>query len=368
MVRKVGSSRIVREIGRGGMGIVYEAFQEALDRPVAVKALDPKRARSKEVSERFRREGKVYARLQHEAIVAVHDLVEKDDALYLVTDFVDGTDLGRLVREGGALPPDCVAVVGARVAEALDYVHFNALLHRDVKPANIMVSRDGEVKLMDFGIAKGEDDASLTRVGMLVGSPSYMAPEVLAGEEAGPAADVWALGVSLYELVTGEKPFRGNDADELFAAIAHARFPGVRALAPDCPRRLARAVERCLSRRPARRYRSAGALARALHGVAARLLRRGLHPRARLVALLANRGFVTEEVALTKLDRSTLHATRIADARGAATVAEVPGRRPARLAATALVALVAVLAPFPARPAHASTLKRGASAQSPSRS
>ncbi len=345
MVRKVGSSRIVREIGRGGMGIVYEAFQEGLDRAVAVKALDTKLARSKEVVERFRREGRAYAKLRHEAIVQVHDLVEKEDGLYLVTEFVDGTDLARLLR-GGALPADCVALVGARVAEALDYVHFNALLHRDVKPANLMLSRDGEVKLMDFGIAKGEADHSLTRAGMLVGSPSYMAPEVLAGEEAGPAADVWALGVTLYELLTGEKPFRGKNADELFAAISRGKFRSVRSRAPDCPRRVARAVERCLACRPAARFRSAGALSRALLGIAAKLVRRGVHPRARLVALLANRGFVTEEIALTKLDLSTLHATRIADSRGTATKAEFPvhRRRRASLAAMALLAFAAGVA------------------------
>jgi serine/threonine-protein kinase len=346
MVRKVGSSRIVREIGRGGMGVVYEAFQEGLDRPVAVKALDTKLARSREVVERFRREGRAYAKLRHEAIVQVHDLVEKDDGLYLVTELVDGTDLAKLLAQGGALPPDCVALVGARVAEALDYVHFNALLHRDVKPANVMVSREGEVKLMDFGIAKGEADSSLTRAGMLVGSPSYMAPEVLAGEEAGPAADVWALGVSLYELLTAEKPFRGKDAEELFQVIGRGKFRPIRSLAPDCPRRLARAVERCLARRPAARFRSGSALARTLHPVAARLLPRGVHPRARLVALLANRGFVTEEIALTKLDLSTLHATRLADARGTATKAEFPvhRRRRASFAVLAVLALAAGVA------------------------
>jgi serine/threonine-protein kinase len=342
-VRKVGTSRIVREIGRGGMGVVYEGRQEELDRPVAVKALDPKLARSKEVVERFRREGRAYARLRHEAIVAVHDLVEKEDGLFLVTEFVDGADLARLLATGGALPPDCAAVVGARVAEALDYVHFNGLLHRDVKPANVMASREGEVKLMDFGIAKGEDDASLTRAGMLVGSPSYMAPEVLAGEAAGPPADVWALGVSLYELLTGEKPFRGRDAEELFAAIQRGKFRRVRALAPGCPRRLARAVERCLSRAPQARFKSAGALARELDAIGARLLPRGLHPRARLVALLANRGFVTEAIALAKLDASTLAATRVADSRGTATKAEFPVRR-RRRASLALAALLAVAA------------------------
>ncbi len=348
MVRKVGSSVIQREIGRGGMGVVYEAKQEALDRSVAVKALDTKLARSKEIVERFRREGRAYAKLRHEAIPAVHDLVEKDDGIYLVTEFVDGSDLARVLAQGGALPADCVAVVGAKVAEALDYVHFNGLLHRDVKPANVMISREGEAKLMDFGIAKGEADSSLTRAGMLVGSPSYMAPEVLAGEEAGGSADVWALGVSLYELLTGEKPFRGKDAEELFAAIQRGRFPRVRSLAPDCPRRLARAVERCLSRKPASRFRGAGAAARALEAIAARLVPRGLHPRARLVALLANRGFVTEEVALTRMDLSTLHATRIADTRGTATRAEFPvrRRRRARLAVAVVIAAAAGLATF----------------------
>jgi eukaryotic-like serine/threonine-protein kinase len=342
MVRKVGTSRVVRQIGRGGMGVVYEAFQDGLDRPVAVKVLDTKLLRSKEVTERFRREGRAYARLRHEAIVAVHDLVERDDGLYLVTDFVDGADLARIVATGGALPPDCVAVVGAQIAAALDYVHWSALLHRDVKPANVMVSRNGEVKLMDFGIAKGEGDLSLTRAGMLVGSPSYMAPEVLAGEEAGPPSDVWALGVSLYELVTGDKPFRGKDAEELFQVIAKGKFQHVRALAPSCPRRLARIIERCLAKRVPVRWSSAGDLARALDGCAARLLGK-VHPRARLVALLANRGFATEEIALTKVDLSTLHRTRVADRRGSSTAASFPVRRRLRLR-RALAAVLAVAA------------------------
>jgi serine/threonine-protein kinase len=312
MVRKVGTSRVVREIGRGGMGVVFEAFQEGLDRPVAVKALDVKLARSKELVERFRREGRAYAQLRHQAVVAVHDLVEKDDTLYLVTDFVDGADLNKVLAKGGTLPPDCTAIVGARVAEALDYVHFNKLLHRDVKPANVMLSRDGEVKLMDFGIAKDQTAADLTKVGMLVGSPSYLAPEVLNGDVADARADVWALGITLYELVTGEKPFRGKDAEELFGAIRRGHFRHVRTLAPDCPRRLARAIERSLERRPRLRWKSAGAFARELDGCAEKMLG-GMHPQARLVALMANRGFADEKEALTRIDAASLMKTRAVD-------------------------------------------------------
>jgi serine/threonine protein kinase len=342
MVRKVGTARIVREIGRGGMGVVYEAEQEALDRPVAVKALDPKLARNEEVLERFRREGKAYARLRHEAIVAVHDLVEKEEGIFLVTEYVDGADLAKILAEGGPLPADCVAIVGARVAEALDYVHFEKLLHRDVKPANVMVSRLGEVKLMDFGIAKAETDHGLTSDGMLVGSPSYMAPEVLEGDSGSPAADVWSLGVSLFELLTGEKPFNGKTAQELFTAIRKGRHRRVRSLAPDCPRRLARVVERCLAKRRESRWPSAGALAQALEATSRKLLPRKMHARGRLVAMLTHRGFVTEAVALTRIEISTLESTAFEDAaHGPRTSVEFP--RPHRAAHPGLRHALALL-------------------------
>lgn len=311
-VRKVGTCRIVRELGRGGMGVVYEAFQEGLDRRVAVKALDAKLARSRELVERFKREGRAYAQLRHQAVVAVHDLVEKEDTLYLVTDFVDGADLNRVLTQGGPLPPACVAVVGARVADALDYVHFNKLLHRDVKPANVMVSREGEVKLMDFGIAKDQTATDLTRDGMLVGSPSYIAPEVLGGEPGDAKADIWALGVTLYELACGEKPFRGPDAEMLFNSIRRGEFPRLRSVVPSMPRRLARAIEKCLEKRPRARWNTAGAMARELERCGERVLG-DIHPQARLVALMAHRGFAQEEEALTKIDRASLLATRAVD-------------------------------------------------------
>src|SRR5688500_15121422 len=133
-VRKVGTCRIVRELGRGGMGVVYEAMQDDLERRVAVKELPSDSAARKEAVERFRREGVAGARLRHQSIVTVHDLIEKNDSLYLITELVDGSDLAKLLENGGPFSPAVVAVIGARLTEALDHAHFHKLLHRDVKP------------------------------------------------------------------------------------------------------------------------------------------------------------------------------------------------------------------------------------------
>ncbi|HVP68363.1 MAG TPA: serine/threonine-protein kinase [Anaeromyxobacteraceae bacterium] len=287
-VRKVGSSRILKEIGRGGMGVVYEAYQEGLDRRVAVKALDARQARSRELVERFRREGRAYAQIRHPGVVAVHDLVEKDETLYLVTEFVDGADLRRVLASGGPLPAGCVAALGARLADALDGVHRHALLHRDVKPANVMVSRTGEVKLMDFGILKDPMATELTRAGAVMGTPAYVAPEVLEGQPASERSDVWSLGVTLYEVACGERPFAGNDFHELFAAVRKARPRPLRDAVPGFPRRLARAIERCLEKRPGRRWDTAAALARELEACAARL--GGDAPQDRLRSMMVERG------------------------------------------------------------------------------
>ncbi len=293
-VRKVGTSRILREIGRGGMSIVYEGYQDGLDRRVAVKALDTGGVLPKDLAERFRREGRAYAQLSHAAIVAVHDLVEKDEALYLITEFIDGPDLRRVLA-GGAISPACVAVLGARLADALECVHAHALVHRDVKPANVMISRRGEVKLMDLGVAKDPIATDLTRTGAVVGTPAYVAPEVLEGETAAEPSDLWALGVTLYELATGARPFFGDSFPALFTAVRKKRFRPIREVAPGFPRRLAHVIERCLEKRPSRRWDSAGALARELEVCAEDLLG-ATRPEEALAALVAERaGAVTSD-------------------------------------------------------------------------
>jgi serine/threonine-protein kinase len=286
-VRKVGSCRILREIGRGGMGVIYEAYQDGLDRRVAVKALEAQHARYKDHAERFRREGRAYAQICHDAIPTVHDLVEKDEALYLVTEYVDGADVRELLR-AGPLAAESVAAIGARLADALDCVHFHGLLHRDVKPANVMVTRSGEVKLMDFGVAKDPLASELTRTGMLVGTPAYVAPEVLEGDPASEKSDIWAAGVALYEIACGTRPFQGDSLPELFAAVRRARPRRLRAMQPGFPRRLAKVIERCLEKRPSRRWHTAGELALELDRCAHALLD-GERPQERLAALVAER-------------------------------------------------------------------------------
>jgi serine/threonine-protein kinase len=290
-VRKVGTSRVIREIGRGGMSVVYEAYQDALDRKVAVKVLDAPQARSEELAERFRREGRAYAQIHHAGIIAIHDFVEKDDALYLITEFVDGEDLSRLLT-GGPLPPDCVAAVGAAVADALECIHSHSLLHRDLKPGNVMISREGAVKVMDFGIVKDPVSSDLTRTGTVVGTPYYIAPEVLGGDGEDERSDIWSLGVTLYELVTGQRPFIGVDYQELFGSVRKGRFRPVRSIAPVVPRRLARAIERCLERRPDRRWDTAAMLAQELQAITGRLLGE-VRPDKRLGHLLEERALAS---------------------------------------------------------------------------
>jgi serine/threonine protein kinase len=309
-VRKVASATVVRELGRGAMGVVYEAFQEDLERRVAIKELPAPGSRNKELAERFRREGVAYAKLRHQNILAVYDFVEKNDALYLVMELVDGADLS-VVAKTGALAPALVALIGARVADALAHAHHHKILHRDIKPANVIVSRTGEVKLMDFGVSKDLEASDLTREGMVVGSLPYMAPEILASADYDPRADIWALGVMLYELATGVRPFKGKDDSSLMRAIMRGNHAHVRTYAPTMPRRLGRAIERCLARKRDKRWPAALVLARELDACAASLLG-DVDPEDTLATMMRQRELaVPESSPGTQLDPAVMHETRM---------------------------------------------------------
>ncbi|MGD9958958.1 serine/threonine-protein kinase [Nocardioides sp.] len=204
-----GRYDLQHEIGRGGMGVVWLARDELLGRSVAIKRIATGAA-SDPSTRRAQREARLAATLNHPHVVSVLDLVIEGDEQWLVMEYVDGVTLTELVRRHGPLSPDGAAAIFARVADALAAAHAQQIVHRDVKPSNILVGADGLVKLSDFGIARSTGDESLTQTGMLIGSPAYLAPEVATGSVATAASDVWSLGAALYLALTGSPAYESD--------------------------------------------------------------------------------------------------------------------------------------------------------------
>jgi len=259
--------RIERLLGRGGMGAVYLAHELALDRDVAIKVLRPERADSGELRERFRREARTAARLSHPNIVPLHTFGEVAGLVYFVMGYVAGESLAERLRTRGAMAEDEARVLLAALCDALDYAHRRGVVHRDIKPDNILLdAATGAPQLTDFGIAKAAvAETQLTSVGYLMGTPDYMSPEQAGGKaDIGPRSDLYSLGVLAYELVSGLRPFRGSTATEvLMQRITHDAEP-LRAVAPNVDRDFAAAINRCLRRDPAERWPDAGSLREAL--------------------------------------------------------------------------------------------------------
>jgi serine/threonine protein kinase len=241
---------IERRIGSGGFGTVYEAWDGRLERPVAVKAIESTGAPG---SERVLREAQAAARLNHPGIVTLYEMGEEDGNALLVTELVDGSTLAQLNRDG-TLSDREIGEIGADLCEALDHAHARAVVHRDIKPQNVLVTDGGEpsAKLMDFGVARLADAAALTATGDVVGTLAYMAPEQAEGRTAGPEADVYALGLMLYESWSGENPTRRATPAATARAIG-SRLRPLRRLRPDLPRELCETVDGCLQTRPDRR-------------------------------------------------------------------------------------------------------------------
>lgn len=250
MVGSVVLNRFVieRRIGSGGFGVVYEAWDGRLERSVAVKAIEQRG----EAGRRVLREAQAAARLNHPGIVTLYELGEEDGNALLVTELVEGSTLARLAA-AGELSDREIGEIGADLCEALDHAHARGVVHRDIKPQNVQVT-DGEprAKLMDFGIARLADDASLTAAGDVVGTLAYMSPEQAEGRPAGPEADVYSLALTLYECWSGENPHRRSNPAATARAIG-ARHRPLRRLRPDLPRDLCDAVDACLAARPNRR-------------------------------------------------------------------------------------------------------------------
>jgi serine/threonine protein kinase len=206
-----GRYSLDREIGRGGMGAVWLGRDEVLGRPVALKRIGMAPGGSSPDLLRAEREARLAARLNHPHVVAVFDLVDEDQAQWLVMEYVEGSTLAELVRARGALPVDQAAQIVVQAADALAAAHEAGIVHRDVKPSNMLVTPEGQVKLSDFGIARAEADASLTQTGLVTGSPAYISPEVASGRLASDRSDVWSLGATLFHALAGRPPYDIGD-------------------------------------------------------------------------------------------------------------------------------------------------------------
>lgn len=262
----IGGLRIDAVIGRGGMGVVYRAHQLALDRAVALKIINSDLTSDPEFRERFRREARLAASIDHPHVVPVLHAGEENGHLFLAMRFVDGVDLATMLRDHGPVPPADAALIVAQIAEALDAAHARGLVHRDVKPANVLVTRPGgrwHAYLTDFGITKELRSGGLTQSGVVIGSLDYISPEALAGADVDRRADVYSLGCLLFQALTGQVPFpRTSTAAQMYAHM-HVPPPPVGAVRPDLSGPLEPVLARALAKRPADRFDTAGDFGRA---------------------------------------------------------------------------------------------------------
>jgi TolB-like protein/tetratricopeptide (TPR) repeat protein len=272
----LGHYHILSLLGAGGMGQVYRAHDDQLDRDVAIKLLPASSIQDPAARARLLREARAAAALNHPSICTIHEVGEADGQVYIAMELVEGRPLSELAV-GRGLPVDEVLRCGRQIADALAHAHARQLVHRDLKSANVVVTPDGRIKVLDFGLAKKLSGAELTEattqahahgehtaVGTLVGTLAYMAPEQLRGEGADARSDLWALGVVLYELSTGVRPFRGQSGFELSANILnqpHSSLPA------SVPMALRGVIDRCLDKQPARRYQSAGEVRAAIDAI-----------------------------------------------------------------------------------------------------
>ena len=256
--------RLIELLGQGGMATIYRARDSQLERDVAVKVLRTEYGRDPDFSSRFRQEAQAAAALNHPNVVAVYDYGQDEAGPYIVMELVDGEDLASVIRRTGALPPRQAARISAEIARALAAAHARGFVHRDVKPGNVLVARDGRVKVADFGIARAVAEAQMTLPGTTLGSVHYFSPEQARGEQATTSSDIYALGIVLFELLTGRRPWEGDSAASIAMARLSGPVPSPAGVRSGVPPALDAIVQRALARDPSGRFPTAAAMADAL--------------------------------------------------------------------------------------------------------
>ena len=250
----IGRYDVYAELGQGGMASVFLALDLALERKVAIKVMSPSLANSPDNIERFKREAKVAAALNHPHIIGILAVGDDPELAYFVMKFIEGRSLDSVIRDEGPQSVPFVQSVIASAGKALHYAHTRGVIHRDVKPANFMLDQDGWLVVTDFGIAKQDDLKGLTVTGSLIGTPYYMSPEQFHGKPVTHSADQYALGVVAYELLTGRQPYTGDTVAEVMRGHLFDAVPDVRSVRPDVPGEIAACVNRMLAKEPAERF------------------------------------------------------------------------------------------------------------------
>jgi serine/threonine protein kinase len=275
MISQLGRYNIIGELGQGAMGTVYKAVDPLIDRVVAIKTINLSLALDEkdEYESRFYQEAKAAGRLSHPNIVTIYDVGKSGEIAYIAMEFLQGRELRDLLNDGQRLPVDQVINIVAQVAQGLAYAHEHGIVHRDVKPSNIMIVRDGHVKITDFGIARMASAAVRTQTGMVLGSPKYMSPEQVVGKLTDQRSDIFSLGVMLYEMLTGQAPFAGENVNAIMYQTLNSVPPPPSSLSPNVPEMLNFIVAKALAKKLEHRYQDTKEFATDLYACRDRLPR-----------------------------------------------------------------------------------------------
>ncbi|MBV9241325.1 MAG: serine/threonine protein kinase [Acidobacteria bacterium] len=350
----IGNYKIEEKIGEGGMGAVYRGVDTMLDREVAIKALRPELASQDSIVERFRTEAVTLAKLNHPNIATLFSLFRQGEELYMVLEFVRGETLDSILKRRGALAAEEAIPVFCQVLDGIDHAHELGIVHRDIKPANMMLTEKGTLKVLDFGIARLLGSARMTRAGNIIGTLEYMAPEQVRGQETDGRSDIYALGMMLYEVLTGRLPFDSQNEFELMKMQTEQMPVAPRELNPNIPEAVEEAIMRAIRKDPAERFQTAGDFREMLMeaGLGSEAVLRGATGAFRRGTpskpSISSPGLVSSEIA-----QGGAAETRMADTPIPAPPVSAPTRVATAAAATAPNPTRLATAPAPAAPAAA---------------
>jgi len=261
---KLGKYKIIAEVGQGDFAAIYKAVDTTLDRTVALKVPAPHLLWDYTFVQRFQREVRVAANLDHPNIVTIYEVGQIEGVYFIAMQFLEGRTLGQILEAEGPLPVSRVQAIVEQIASALDYAHARGFVHRDIKPSNVIVADDGRATLTDFGLVKAGEGTKLSTTGVVFGTPKYMSPEQARGEKVDERSDIYSLGIMLFEMLTGQVPFEADTPLEISVKHLTAALPLPRAVNPDIPELVERVILKAMAKTPEDRYQRVSEMAEAL--------------------------------------------------------------------------------------------------------